>query len=294
MYHSQREPSILRFATYLSPSLYEVYEYISKYVGEQTGHPTQLEIGHSLDEFADGQAHIGFVCGLPYYLAARRDDPPAELLAAPVLYPKRYQGKPCYFSDIVVRQGGPFTSFNDLEGCIWGYNELTSHSGRNIVCYSLLTRGKTLDHFGNLVKTGSHLQSLEMLLQGDIDAAAIDSHVLDVLRVRHPNLGTQLRVIDTFGPSSIPPVVVSKNLSALLKQELQRVLMGIHHDLRAAEALRQGLIAKFVPVTNNHYRPIHDMFKLVEERATNTPEKKPVYGRRSTNRRGLSDPSGEK
>lgn len=273
MSHSRREPTILRFATYLSPSLYEVYEFICKYVGEQTGHDTQLEVGHSLDEFANGQAHIGFVCGLPYYLAARGDDPPAELLAAPVLYPKRYQGKPCYFSDIVVRRDSPCVCFNDLEGCTWGYNEHTSHSGWNIVCYSLLTRGKTLDHFGNLVKTGSHLQSLEMLLQGDIDAVAIDSHVLDVLRVHYPNLDTQLRVIDTFGPSSIPPVVVSKNLSALLKQELLRVLLGIHHDLRAAEALRQGLIAKFVPVTNDHYRPIHDMFKLVEGWATNTPEK---------------------
>jgi hypothetical protein len=65
MIHSRREPAILRFATYLSPSLYEVYEFICKYVGEQTGHDTQLEIGHSLDEFANGQAHIGFVCGLP-------------------------------------------------------------------------------------------------------------------------------------------------------------------------------------------------------------------------------------
>ena len=107
MSHSRREPTILRFATYLSPSLYEVYEFICKYVGEQTGHDTQLEVGHSLDEFANGQAHIGFVCGLPYYLAARGDDPPAELLAAPVLYPKRYQGKPCYFSDIVVRRDNP-------------------------------------------------------------------------------------------------------------------------------------------------------------------------------------------
>jgi phosphonate transport system substrate-binding protein len=273
MSHSQREPTVLRFATYLSSSLYEVYEYICEYVGERTGHPTQLEEGHSLDEFADGQAHVGFVCGLPYYLATRRNDPPAELLAAPVLHPKRYQGKPCYFSDIVVRRVSPFASFNDLEGCTWGYNEHTSHSGWNIVCYSLLTRSKTLAHFGKLVKTGSHLQSLEMVLQGDIDAAAIDSHVLDLLRVRFPTLDTQLRVIDTLGPSGIPPVVVSRNVSAFLKQELQHVLMEMHHDLRAAEALRQGLIAKFVPVTNDHYRPMHEMFKLVKGWTTNAPEK---------------------
>ena len=112
-----------------------------------------------------------------------------------------------------------------------------------------------------------------MVLQRDIDAAAIDSHVLDILRVRYPNLDRQLRIIDTLGASSIPPVVVSKDVSAALKQELQHVVMGMHHDPRAAKALGQGLIVNFVPVTDDHYRPMHDMFKLVEGWATNTPEK---------------------
>jgi phosphonate transport system substrate-binding protein len=263
-YHSQRKPSPLRFATFLSPSLYEVYEDIGRYVGEQMGHPTQLRVGQSLDEFADGKAHIGFVCGLPYSQTARRDEPAIELVAAPILSPKRYQGKPIYFSDIVVRRDSPFASFDDLQKCTWGYNENTSHSGWNIVCYSLLVRGKALDYFGKLVKTGSHLRSLEMIQQGNIDAAAIDSHVLDVLRVSDASLGTRLRVIDTLGPSSIPPVVVSKSLSASLKHEIEHVLLSMHHHPRAAQALQRGLIKKFVSVTDDHYRPIHDMFTLVE------------------------------
>jgi len=264
MYHSQRDPSLLRFATFLSPNLYDVYEYISWYVGKQMGRSTQLVVGQSLDQFADGQAHIGFVCGLPYCQAAKRDEPLVELIAAPVLYPKRYQGNPIYFSDIVTRRDSHLASFDDLQGCVWGYNENTSHSGWNIVWHSLLERGKTHDYFGKLIKTGSHLRSLEMVLRGDIDAVAIDSHVLDLLRVRDANLGTRLRVIDTLGPSSIPPVVVSKSLSASLKHEIERILLSMHHHPRTAVVLRRGLIEKFVPVSDDHYRPIHDMFALVE------------------------------
>jgi len=255
----KRTPSMLRFATFLSPALYETYAYISSYVGEQVGRAAQLAVGQSLDEFADGRAHIGFLCGLPYSQAARRDDPAIELLAAPVLYPPRYHGKPVYFSDIIVRSSSSFTSFEDLQGTVWGYNEKTSHSGWNIVSYNLAMRGKTLDYFGRLVKTGSHLRSIEMVLQGDIDAAAIDSHVLDVLRMRDARLATNLRIIDALGPSPIPPIVAAKSLPASLKQELKRILLAMHHDADAVEALRQGLIARFVPISDEDYRPVHDM-----------------------------------
>jgi phosphonate transport system substrate-binding protein len=265
IYHSQQAPSMLRFATFLSPALYETYAYISSYVGEHAGCATQLTVGQSLDEFADGRAHVGFLCGLPYSQAARQDDPAIELLAAPVLYPQRYQGEPIYFSDIIVRAGSSFTSFEDLQGCAWGYNEKTSHSGWNIVRYNLAMRGKTLDYFGRLVKTGSHLRSIEMVLQGDIDAAAIDSHVLDVLRMRNARLDTSLRIIDTFGPSPIPPIVVAKSLPDSLKQEIKRILLAMHHDTEAAEALRQELIAKFVSVSDDDYRPVHDMLARTGE-----------------------------
>ncbi len=52
--------------------------------------------------------------------------------------------------------------------------------------------------------------------------------------------------------------------TASLKHEIERVLLSMHHRPRAAEALRRGLIEKFVPVTDDHYRPIHDMFALIE------------------------------
>jgi phosphonate transport system substrate-binding protein len=263
--HSERTPSMLRFATFLSPVLYETYAYISSYVGEQVGCTAQLALGQSLDEFADGRAHIGFLCGLPYSQAAQQDDPAIELLAAPVLYLQRYQGKPVYFSDIVVRAGSSFTSFEDLQGGVWGYNEETSHSGWNIIRYTLAMCGKTLDYFGRLVKTGSHLRSIEMVLQDEIDAAAIDSHVLDVLRMRDTRLDTKLRIIDSFGPSPIPPIVVAKSLPTPLKQEFKRILLALHHDVDAAEALRQGLIARFVPVTDEDYRPVHEMFVRTAE-----------------------------
>jgi phosphonate transport system substrate-binding protein len=226
----KRERTFLRFATFLSPLLYEVYEGISRYIGEQTGLPARFAGGGLPEELGHGQVDVGFVCGLPYSRMARRKDAPIEALAAPVLLPERYGGEPRYFSDVVVRRDSPFASFEDLRGRVWGYHERTSHSGWNLVCSSLYRRGLGLDYFSHMRKTGSHLASLGMLERGEIDAAAIDSHVFDVARLRQADLDARLRIIEVFGPSSIPPVVVSKALDSSLKRAIQVALLGMHTD----------------------------------------------------------------
>jgi phosphonate transport system substrate-binding protein len=264
VHDAQKQPQALRFATFLSPNLLKTYESIAGYVGEKLGYHAPLSVGQSFDEFADGQADVGFVCGLVYIRMARKRDCPIELLAAPVLRGKRYQGKPIYFSDVIVRKESDYTSFDDLDGCIWAYNELTSHSGWNLVYYSLLQQGRTPGYFGRTVHSGSHLKSVQMVLDGEADATAIDSQVMDVLLQQDAELSTKLRVIDTFGPSGIPPVVAAKRLDERLKYDIQAALLQMHADHSAANELQKGLIERFVPVTDEHYAGILDMLELVE------------------------------
>src|SRR6266567_1536736 len=255
----------IRFATFLSPIMYSTYAHIAGYVGERVGCQTTLKVGQSFVEFAEGQVDVAFICGLPYVRMASQDTCPVELLASPVLMGERYLHRPIYFSDVIVRSDSPYTSFDDLGGCVWAYNERVSHSGCNLVCYSLLERGKSPDYFGKTVKSGSHLRSLEMVLEGEADAAAIDSHLLDVLRSKDEELAARLRVIETLGPSSIPPMVISKRLNDELKCKLREVLVTMHLDNCGAEGLRDGLIERFVVVTDEDYGDIRRMLETVKE-----------------------------
>ncbi len=177
---------------------------------------------------------------------------------------ERYLHRPIYFSDVIVRSDSPYTSFDDLGGCVWAYNERVSHSGCNLVCYSLLERGKSPDYFGKTVKSGSHLRSLDMVLEGEADAAAIDSHLSDILRSRDELLAARLRVVDVLGPSSIPPVVVSRRLDNELKGKLQDALVTMHLDDCGARELQEGLIERFVAVRDEDYGNIRKMLEKVE------------------------------
>ena len=252
---------VLHFATFLSPNLYRTHEYIASYIGEKLGYSTLLMLGdrQSLEGFVEGRVHIGFICGLPYTHLAKHPTCPIELLVAPVLKGKRYQGKPIYFSDVIVRRDSAYGSFNDLGGCVWAYNEQASHSGWNLVCYSLLMQGKTPHYFGKTIETGSHQRSLQMVLEGRADAAAIDSHMLDVSLLQNAGLAAKLRVIAMLGPSTIPPLVISKSLDATLKYSIRSALLNMHHDPGAATELHKGLIAQFVPVADEHYDDIRRM-----------------------------------
>lgn len=254
--------STIRFATFLSPILYATYEHIARYVGAKMGCPTSLSAGQSFEEFAEGHIDVAFICGLPYVRMTRWPSCPVELLAAPVLQGERYRHKPVYYSDVIVGGDSPYRCFDDLQGCVWAYNERASQSGYNVVCYSLLERGKGPDYFGKTIKSGSHLRSLEMVLEGEVDATAIDSHMLDILRARNEQLVAQLRVIDVVGPSSIQPVVVSKRVDDELKRKIQETLVTMHLD--AANALHEGLIERFVAVVDKDYDDIRGMLDRVE------------------------------
>ena len=255
---------MLNWATFLSPLLGETYAYIAHYVEKRLGYATTFHVGQSLDEFSNGQTDVAFLCGLLFVHMARGSNCPIETIAAPVVQGKRYQGQPIYFSDVVVRRESAYSAFADLQGCTWAFNEPASHSGYNIVRYSLMKQGKDLSYFGTLLETGAHMASLQAVLEGKADATALDSHVLDVLLARNKHMSEQIRVIAMLGPTTIPAVVIAKRIDEDVKQRIRQVLYSMHQDADAARILRRGLIERLVPIRDEDYQDIRDMWECVQ------------------------------
>ena len=256
---------MLRFATFLSPVLYDTYAHITQYVGERLGIAPTLHVGQSLNEFASGEVDVGFLCGLLYTkmpVQAR----PVELLAAPIVMGERYTGKPLYYSDVIVHRDSVYNSFEALQGTRWAFNEEASHSGYNVVSYSLLQRDRTFDFFGSMLKTGSHAASVQAVLNGQADCAAIDSHVLDMWFQQRPELAQQLRVIEMLGPSTIPPIVASTRIDVQTRRRIQEILCTMHEDVEGTQGLRRGLIERFVAVGDEQYDNVRRMYERVQER----------------------------
>ncbi|HEX8218437.1 MAG TPA: PhnD/SsuA/transferrin family substrate-binding protein [Chloroflexia bacterium] len=255
---------LLRFATFLAPSIRPVYEAVAGYVGRELGCDTMLVEGRSFGEFAEGACDFGFICGLPYVQLRAQDPPPVELLAAPVLQGERYGGRPIYFSDVIVRHDAPFSSFADLRGRSWSYNDPDSHSGYGVTRYHLVRLGETGGYFGSVVEAGFHQQSIRMVREGEVDASAIDSQVLAVAMRDDMELARQVRVIGTLGPSSIQPVVAARTLPDSLKADVQAAILRMHADAGALAGLSNGLVERFAPVADADYDDIRAMLAATE------------------------------
>ena len=138
---ADRSGAPLRFATFLAPNMLPVYRFLADQIAHRLGRPVQLVEGRSFDQFEQGEADLGVICGLPYVWLADRRPPSVEPLAAPVLAGDRYAGRPIYYSDVIVRHDSPIIRLEELEGRSWAYNEPASHSGHTITLYSLIRRG---------------------------------------------------------------------------------------------------------------------------------------------------------
>jgi phosphonate transport system substrate-binding protein len=254
----------LRFATFLAPNMLPVYRFLATRIGDRLGRPIELTVGTSFDQFERAEADLGVICGLPYVWLADRRPRPVEPLAAPVLIGDRYGGRPVYYSDVIVRRESPITCLEELRGCSWAYNEPASHSGHTVTLYSLVRLGARPGFFGRVVEAGFHQQAIRLVHTGAVDAAAIDSQVLAIELRDHPQLADHLRVIGSFGPSSIQPVVAASRLPGRLKDPVRELLVELGDDPTARPLLAHGFVDRFRPVDDGAYDDIRAMLATVE------------------------------
>jgi phosphonate transport system substrate-binding protein len=241
-----------------------VYADVTARVGRALVAPAQLIVGDSLDQLRDGSVDLAFLCGLPYVQLCRERPGMLRPLAAPVLDGERYQDRPVYFSDVIVRRHSPFRSFGDLRGQSWAYNDPDSFSGYLLVRHHLLQMGETEAFFGRLSFSGSHQESIRMILDGEVDGSAIDSQVLGVEGLRNPKLADELRVIAVLGPSTIPSVVATARVPQEVQARVGAALCELGRDPVSRNVLARGLIRRFTPIDDRAFDDIRQKMAAVE------------------------------
>lgn len=258
----------LRLVSFLAPLLAPFYADLADHLTHRLDRFVELVQAErfdaaAYDAFADGDGDLALICGLPYvWLRDRR--PRVEALAAPVPDGLRYGGRPWYYSDVLVRRGDGRGRLEELGGAAWGYNEPGSLSGCGVVAFELERRGLTWEHFGTVVELGDHVTAIEALVDGLIDGVAVDSHLLEVLGRRRPDLAGGVRTIEVLGPSTIQPIVASAHLRDEVRRHVQGVLLGYGRDPVSEEVCRDVGIERFVAVGDGDYDDVRRMARTAQ------------------------------
>lgn len=259
----------LSFTSIQAPNQSFIIQDLAKYVGQRLGVSARFinEIPWEDRQILidSGNIDVAWICGLPYVIRADRGHPDIELLAAPVMTGERYKDQPIYFSDVIVREERAYRTFGDLRGSTWAYNEPGSQSGYNITRFHLARIDAPNPFFRQVVEASSHQRALELVMDGSVDAAAIDSTVLEIARERDPTIEERTRVVATLGPSPIPPLVISKQLDAGLRNSIKTLIMAMHRDELGRQLLNRAHICRFDPVEDSDYDPIREMASIARD-----------------------------
>jgi ABC-type phosphate/phosphonate transport system substrate-binding protein len=216
------------------------------------------------DLWARSDLGCALMCGLPY--ALRRE--PAIPIVAPVVRGLRYQGRPIYFTDIIVRSSSQFLSLEDTFGKRVGYTIKESQSGYVALRQHLLPyrqeRGAALfaQAVGPLVSPRGVVNAL---LENVIDVGPLDSYAHDLIRHFEPELGARLRTVAVTKAAPIPLFVAT---APLPEEQVHRLREAFGQAVRvdALKSVREALLLEdFVVPSGDDYRRFHRRSAVPDE-----------------------------
>ncbi len=248
----------LEVVTYLGANTVELVERISRQLSDNTGLDVYCDTAATWDvrmrRIRHGDAAVIWMCGLLGLELLDTGGLDAEIVAAPV-FPG--EAGPVYHSVIVARPG--------VERCAeatLAVNEAESWSGHHALRAHLATSDTEPDAvFGAVRMSGGHDESIDLMLSGRADIAAIDHTIWDHRLARDP-AARRLRVVDRTQDWPAPPFLVSTKLDPRIRRTLTAGLI---------ESVPAGLDA-IVPAERADYEPIRAAMTGMQGRAWFVPD----------------------
>ena len=254
----------LAIASVLSPlPTSDLYQQLADYLGEKLDRPVELVQGKTYAEINDlvksGDVTLALVCTNPYLQG--REDFGMELLVAP-----QVSGETVYYSLLIAGADNTAQSLSDLRGSSFAFTDPLSNSGRLAPVYQLALMGENPDaFFGRTIFTYAHDSSIRAVAEGVVAAAAVDNLVFDYMVRAEPEIATQIKVIQTWGPFGINPLVVNPRLDSGLKEQLRGVFLEMDRDPPGKAILDNLLIDRFVVPDDSIYDAVREMRSYLRE-----------------------------
>jgi phosphonate transport system substrate-binding protein len=249
----------LTLVTCLAENTYPLSRAIAHYLsslGISVLFDEQLTYQKRIEGLCSGEIDLGFMCGLLYASLKDKHATKVTPLVAPVSLALSDK-LASYYSYVIVKAPSPYKTFADLEGSLFCINESDSFSGYHIMHYHLATLGKPKGFFSTMIQSGSHMGSIQQVLQGKADSAVIDHTLFDYWVKNNPDAADRLRVIERLGPFPMPPLLISERVPEELKHAIQKALLEMPGDV-----LNDLDMLEFQTVNDRTYDPIREAARL--------------------------------
>lgn len=232
-----------------------------EYIGRKAGVPVDIIQRKTYQEVFDlierRQVDIAFVCTVPYIIGKEKFG--MGLLAVP-----KADGKPLYYSYVIVPKNSPAKSIEDLKGKLYAYSDQLSNSGYLYPRYRLAKAGHSPEHFfRKWVLTYSHTASVEAVSSGLVDGASVDSYIYNLIGAIHPELTGKTKIIEVSPPFGFTPVVVRANFPPKLKSKIRSALVDMENDPEGKKILKELHLDGFIVGDDSLFDSVRAMYRFM-------------------------------
>ena len=229
------------FSPEKSPEMYQNFvDYVAEKMGRKPVSIYRPSYSATNDLVRYQRCDIAIVCTYPFIRGEREFG--MQALVVP-----RIKGETTYQSLIIVPQSSTAKSLFDLHGKRFGSADIVSTTGWLFPAMTLMQAGDDPRHFfGEHIITGSHDKSIQAVIDGFVDGAAVHGIVYDLMVAEDPSILKKIKILAKSPPFGIPPIVAHPALDPNLRKEAVSVLLNMDKDPRGRIILDKLQIESFV------------------------------------------------
>lgn len=215
------------------------YEGFKQHIEEKLGVELELflasEYAGVIQAMASGQLEMAHFGASSYAAAYMETNGGVE----PLVVATEMNGDLGYNSVLIVRADSPYQSLDDLKGKTFAWADPNSSSGYLFPLVSFRAQGlEPEQHFGRVVFSGGHEQSVIGLMDGSYDAIVTwtsdpENHIRGGIRMmidRNVVQKDDFRVIWISDLIPNPPVAILSDLPEEMKADLRELFLKLHEE----------------------------------------------------------------
>lgn len=246
----------LELSTYLGANLDPVAAWLADAVSTDLSidlrFDATLSTEQRLQRIINGSVHVTWMCGLLSAQMIHSEAMAAGIVAAPVFVGET---EPVYRSVVIVAADSGFLSLGDLAGARLVINQTGSWSGHHALRARLKQLGLGESFFETVIESGSHKASVQEVLAGGADCAAIDHTIWSNLVEGSVGTG-RLRVIGLTDDWPSPPLALAHSLAEPLRGAIETSLVRVTAGQALRNEIRRHGVERLVPVGGGAYDPL--------------------------------------
>jgi phosphonate transport system substrate-binding protein len=247
---------------------------LSDYLDKKTGFDVEIKplsnYGHLYEEMREGNIDGGFFGSFVYGMTR------ARIGVIPIARPVLPGGRSTYAGMLFFRNDIGIKKPSDMKGKTIALADPATTGGYLEQKDYLARKGINIDKDMKIVWVGSHEAAIQAVLSHQAEVGGAKDSIVKKYRKENKVFDTLIEVISETPRKGFPDntFAVRKGLDHVKVDALKKVLLHMHNDPEGRKVLARFGAVRFIPTTDEDFKPLYDLVRHLRIDLATYPYKK--------------------